>query len=85
MALTAEELKALTHFKNTVQRQPDWRYMVSLPRRYPIPELGKLRQMALRKYLTNEKSLIKIGQWEAFHMGVQEYIDMNHAEPVPAA
>ena len=41
VALTAEELKALTHFKNTVPRQLDGRYMVSLPRRYPIPELGK--------------------------------------------
>ena len=85
VALTAEELKALTHFKNTVRRQPDGRYMVSLPRRYPIPDLGKSRQMVLRRYLTNEKSLIKVGQWEAFHMGVQEYIDMDHAEPVPAA
>ena len=40
VALTAVELKALTHFKNTVRRQPDRIYMVSLPKRSPIPELG---------------------------------------------
>ena len=41
--------------------------------------------MALRRYLTNEKSLTMVGQWEAFHMGVQEYIDMDYAVPVTAA
>ena len=34
--------------------------------------------------MTNERLLTKIGQWEIFHKGVQEYLDMGHAEPVPA-
>ena len=40
--------------------------------------------MALKRYITNEKSLTKIDQWEIFHKGVQEYLDMGHAEPVLA-
>ena len=40
--------------------------------------------MALKRYITNEKSLTKIDQWEIFHKRVQEYLDMGHAEPVPA-
>ena len=38
---TADEWEALTHFKDTVRRQPDGRYEVSLPRLSPLPELGK--------------------------------------------
>ena len=34
--------------------------------------------------MTNERLLTKIDQWEIFHKGVQEYLDMSHAEPVPA-
>ena len=34
--------------------------------------------------MTNERSLTRIDQWEIFHKGVQEYLDMGHAEPVPA-
>ena len=38
---TADEQEALTHFKDTVRRQPDGRYEASQPRRSPLPELGK--------------------------------------------
>ena len=63
---TADEREALTHFKDTVRRQPDGRYEVSLPSRSPLPELGKSQDMALKRYMTNERSLTKIDQWEIF-------------------
>ena len=47
---TADEQEALTHFKDTVQQQPDGRYEVSLPRHSPLPDLGKSRHMALKRY-----------------------------------
>ena len=81
--LTAEEQLAVSHFQDTHRREEDGRYVVGLPKRIPALELGKSRSTALRRYLSNEKSLRRTGQWEAFHMGVQEYIDLIHAEVVP--
>ena len=37
---TAEKDQAMDHFKDTVQREPDGRYQVKLPRKTPTPELG---------------------------------------------
>ena len=47
-------------------REPDGRYSVSLPKRIPQPRLGDSRQLALKRYYSNEKSLQKKGTWEQF-------------------
>ena len=83
-SLTADKLTAVTYFQDTYTRDAHGRYVVSLPRRTPPPKLGKSREMVLRRYLSNERSLHKVEQWETFHQGVQDYLDLGHAELVPA-
>ena len=39
----------------------------------------------MRRYLQNEKTLKRKGQWEKFQTAVGEYADLHHAEPVPSA
>ena len=57
--------------------------MVTLPRKYPTPQLGRSRDVALKRYLANERSLKKQGNWEAFDTGVTKYLRLGHAELVP--
>ena len=83
--LTAEETAAVDHFKETVKREADGRYVVSLPRKSPTPVLGESRQVALRRFNANKHSLECKGTWDAFKTSVQEYMDLDHAESVPPA
>ena len=83
---SAEELEAVSHFHANYQREPNGRYVVGLHRRNHLLELGKSQGTALKRYLANERSLKDpICKWEAFHRGVQEYLDLQHAEKVPAS
>lgn len=80
---TSEELRAVQHFGDTVRRDTDGRYRVSLPRKLPTPELGKSRDNAMRRYLSTERSLKKKGSWEDFREAVADYGRMGHSELVP--
>ena len=82
---TAEEDQALYHFKDTVQREPDGRYQVRLPRKVPTPELGQSRGAAQRRFLQNERSLAKKDQLQAFQAAVRDYEEQGHSEIVPVA
>ena len=57
-------------------------WLVSPRKTLPVM-LGKSRTVALRRYLANERTLKGKKQWESFHGGVQEYLDLHHAERVP--
>ena len=81
---TPEEEVAVHHFQDTFSRDEDGRYRVSLPRKTPTPELGKSRDVALKRYLSNERSLKRRGAWKQFHEVVAEYGKLGHAELVPA-
>ena len=81
--LTYEELQAVSNFRETHTRSEDGRYVVGLPKKDPLVMLGKSRTVALRRYLANERTLKGKKQWESFHGGVQEYLDLHHAERVP--
>ena len=52
---TEDEVYALDHFKDNTMREPDGRYSVSLPKRIPTPRLGDSRQLALKRYYSNER------------------------------
>ena len=77
-------LHHIMHFQDTCTKDAHGQYVMSLPRHTPPPKLGKSRETALQRYLSNERSLCKVGQWETFHQGVQKYLDLGHAELVPA-
>lgn len=81
--LDADEQVAMSHFADTHSRDEDGRYRVQLPRKIPTPELGKSRFTAKRRYLQNQRSLMKRGGWSDFTVAVQEYPDLAHAEMVP--
>ncbi len=78
-----DEEAALQHFRDTVRIEEDGRYSVCLPRVKDPPTLGKSRQMALSRFLGNERSLQKRGKLQAFNLEINTYL--QHAEPVPAA
>lgn len=80
---TTEEREATEHYKDTVKREEDGRYAVRLPKKQNATPLGESRFRAQKRYLQNERALRKKGTWTQFAQGVQEYIDMGHAEPVP--
>ena len=53
------------------------------PERNNAPELGESRSTALRKFLSNERTLHRKNQWEQFNAVLQEYRVLGHVEPVP--
>ena len=61
------------------------RYRVALPWRLDAPPLGDSRAQALHRYLSNERSILRRQVWEPFQDVIQGYIDLEHAELVPAA
>ena len=67
-----EESQATESFKHNVQHDPDGRYRVKLHWRDPAPELRISREMAHKRFLQNERSLMKKGKWSAFSSPVQE-------------
>ena len=83
--LSPEEETAVTYFKDTVIREPDGRYQVSLPKRESAPPLGHSRSQAIKRYEQNERSLKRRGRWQEFKTAVEEYSALGHAELVPAS
>ena len=76
-----KELAIQKHFQETHEFSPAaGRYRVSLPRKIPTPVLGESRRTALTRFVRNEKSLLRKGNWEKFQQVVQEYISMGHAQ-----
>lgn len=80
---TTDQQAAVSHFKDTVSRDPDGRYRVQLPRKEPTPTLGESLGRATKRYQQNKKALVKKDKWTGFVEAVQEYPSMGHAEVVP--
>ena len=58
------------------------RYVVTLPKRETTLQLGESRQRALNRFIRNEQSLLRKGNWTQFQAVVQEYLTLGHAQPV---
>ena len=74
----------MVEFHNTVFREPSRSNVVKLPRRDKAPELGCSREEAVRKFVQNQISFTRKGQWTKFEGVVQEYAQLKHSELVPA-
>ena len=83
--MTQGEKIACEHFADTHTRNQDGRYSIALPRTVPTPELCDSRRTAARRFIQNEKGLKRKGTWNQFHEGLQEYLELGHAELVPSA
>ena len=75
-----EEVKVQEHYKSTHVFIPTaGKYMVTLPKK----ELDlESRSRALKRFHSNERSLLLRGNWEKFQAVIQEYLSLNHAQPV---
>ncbi len=72
------------HFLDTYQIESDGRYIVKLPRVRNSPTLGSSRNLAMRRYLQNDKSLNRKGKSVEFNAALSEYVHLKHAEEVPS-
>ena len=54
--------------------------MVTLPKRQTTLQLGESRKSALNRFIKNEQSLLRKGNWAQFQSVVQEYLSLGHAQ-----
>ena len=81
LALSTQEMAVQKHFSNTHYFSPSaGRYVVSLPRRATTQKLGESHQTAKTRFLRNEQSLLRKGNWAQFQAMVQEYLTLGHAQ-----
>ena len=78
-----EERAVVRHFAENHRRSQDGRFVVPLPRNTQAKQLGESRSSAVRRFLSLERSLRSKGQFVEFATVMNEYVDLNHAEPVP--
>ena len=80
---TQEERTVIQHFESSHSRSSDGKYIVPLPRKPGITPVGESRTNAIRRFVNLERSLRSRGTFKEFANVVQEYFELNHAEPVP--
>ena len=62
-------------------RLPSGRYQVSLPWKSPGKhELGELRNQALKRFVQNERNLLKKEKLDDFNKVLSEYESLRHTE-----
>ena len=69
----------------TVSSSDSCRYTVTLPRKTEVPPLGDSRAQALSRYIHNEQSILRRKIWKPFQEVIQIYLDLGHAELIPAS
>ena len=81
--LSPQETAVQQHFLATHYFSPPvGRYVVTLPKRVTNLQLGESYDVARRRFLNNETSLLKKGKWATFQEVVQEYLTLGHAQLV---
>ena len=83
--LTAEESTVVDHFTKHHTRSPEGRFVVPLPKRLNVPDLGESRTLAVKRFLNLERSLLAKNQFDRFAEVMEEYFNLCHAEPVPVS
>ena len=81
----SEERSVMQHFRETHYRNDAGRFVVPLPKKPHAKPLGESRSQAVRRFLSLECSLHSKDQFKAFSNVMEEYFQMEHAEPVPTA
>ena len=80
--MSAEEKRVQEHYNVTHKFIPTAsRYEVTLPRLVDGGGLGESKTMALQRFFTNEKALLRKGTWAEFQKVVAEYLELAHARP----
>ena len=82
---TPEEEAVQKHFDLTHSYvDPPGHYQVSLSRKSKHATLGLSRPQAVHRFLSNERSIQRKGNYDAFQSVVREYIELGHTETVPS-
>ncbi|XP_055604029.1 uncharacterized protein LOC129752267 [Uranotaenia lowii] len=84
VVFSPEEARCETLFTQTVQRQPNGRYTVTLPKNENVlAQLGESKEIALRRFLATERRLARDenlrSQYIAF---MEEYVSLGHMRKV---
>ena len=83
--LSTEERSVVRHFKENHSRSETGRFIVPLPKNPQSKQLGESRSHAVRRFHSMERSLYAKGQFQEFATVMNEYFELEHAEPVPQA
>ncbi|XP_055633346.1 uncharacterized protein LOC129773726 [Toxorhynchites rutilus septentrionalis] len=81
-ALTLDEQRCEDHFRRTVSREPDGRYVVRLPLREDrLPYLGDAYQLAQRRFLSTERRFRTDSNLrDSYHQFMDEYARLGHMQ-----
>jgi len=82
-SLSTDDKEVQQHFGGTHSRDVDGRYIVKLPRINKPPSLGSSRNLAMRRCIQNNKTLIRKGKAAEFDAALSEYMRLRHAEDAP--
>ena len=82
-SLSPEGKLVMNHFQSNHYRDKRGWFIVPLPKKEGVEPLGESRGLAVRRFLSLQKSLRSKGQFQEFSKAVQEYFDMGHAGPMP--
>ena len=83
--LSAEERAVIHHFDSSHKRSREGRFIVPLLKDPSSQPLGESRSQAVKRFFSLEHSLNSKGRFQDFNAVMQEYLDLGHAEAVPAA
>ena len=81
--LSPDERLALDHFNTQHSRTADGRFIVPLPKKPGVKQIGESRSQAVRRFLSFERSLHSKGHFQEFESVMDEYFEAGHAESVP--
>jgi hypothetical protein len=82
--LTKDEIKTENHFIQTFQKDVTGRFIVKLPSRNDVIELGDSHNLAKKRFLNLESKLIKNKQFQIDYGNfIREYRNLGHMENVP--
>ncbi|KAL4083194.1 hypothetical protein QTP88_028524 [Uroleucon formosanum] len=78
-----EEKQCIEHFKKTVTKGSDGRFIVQLPFKENPINIGRSKAIALKRFMSNENRLrVNPKLKEAYLQFINEYIELGHMEQV---
>ena len=80
--LSPEEKPVVEHFKQNYRRSDTGRFVVPLPKKPQAKLIGESRTQAVSRFIFLERSLHSKNQFQEFSDVIEEYFEMQHAEPV---
>ncbi|XP_072384617.1 uncharacterized protein [Diabrotica undecimpunctata] len=81
--LSEEEQYCENYFKNTFKRSADNKFIVSIPFKENLTDLGDSRKSALQRYFSQESRLLKNPELKRdYDMVMQEYLQSGHMSAI---